>query len=128
LLLLYSLLLQTLLQLLGELSVLVVPILEVLQGSYFRFDYPQNGIPCKSASSSSGRSNSKINAIALSPTGNPPVTIFPSDFKLLRASCPGKTVASTSRQTAEEAAEDQGQRSPWLRDIASHHPPFTCLP
>jgi hypothetical protein len=36
----YLLLLQSLLQLLGELSVLVAPILEVLQESYFRFDYP----------------------------------------------------------------------------------------
>jgi hypothetical protein len=34
------LLLQSLLQLLSELSVLVAPILEVLQRSYFRFDYP----------------------------------------------------------------------------------------
>ena len=35
----YLLLLQSLLQLLGELLVLVAPILEVLQWGYFRFSY-----------------------------------------------------------------------------------------
>ena len=35
--------LQTLLHLLQELSVLVAPIFEVLQGSYFGFDYPPEG-------------------------------------------------------------------------------------
>ena len=38
------LLLQSLLQLLSELSVLLVPILKLLQRRYFRFDYPPERI------------------------------------------------------------------------------------
>jgi hypothetical protein len=37
-------------------------------------------------------------------------------------------LASTSLQTAEEVAEDRGQRSPWFRGTASHHLPFSRFP
>src|SRR5918998_5173455 len=60
-------------------------------GVTFVLTIPQKGMPCSDASSSLGESESTINAIALSPTGNPPARIFPSDFKVLRASCPGRT-------------------------------------
>src|SRR5215204_7540449 len=61
------------------------------RGVTFVLTIPQKGMNCSNASRSLGESASAINAIALSPTGNPPARIFPSDLKVLRASCPGRT-------------------------------------
>src|SRR5215212_8888667 len=49
----------------------------------FVLTIPQKGISCNNESSSLGESASTIKAIARSPTGKPPTTIFPSDFKFM---------------------------------------------
>src|SRR5919107_3136439 len=60
-------------------------------GVTFVLTIPQKGMTSSNASSSLGESDSTINATALSPTGKPPARIFPSDLKVFRASCPGRT-------------------------------------
>src|SRR5829696_3217018 len=60
-------------------------------GVTFVLTIPQKGMNSSNASRPLGESDSAINAIALSRTGNASAMIFPSDLKFLRPSCPGRT-------------------------------------